>query len=393
MKMMDIVIVGAGIAGLALASALRKTGLRIAVLDRQAPEAVTELYSLRVSAINPGSERFLRYIDAWSYIARLQHFDGVSVWEKDSQACFDIHADDLDTLHLGHIIENNQLQHALLATLDSSTVEIRTDANIQQVSDSEQGVMLQCDDGTIYFTQWLVAADGAHSWLREHYRVPLAQWNYEQSALVATIHTERPHEQIARQIFTPHGPLAFLPLPASNQCSIVWTLPTITAQQHLALETQRFEHQLTAAFDACLGLCELSSERQLFPLTARYARQQITSRLVLLGDAAHTIHPLAGQGINLGLRDVQVFAEQIQHAVEHHGRMPEPAELRHYERSRKADAVQALASMELFKQLFAGTNPVKKWLRTTGLQLAQQAQPLMKPVLAQVLGIPPHSQH
>lgn len=387
MKMMDIVIVGAGIAGLALASALRKTGLRIAVLDRQAPEAVTERYSLRVSAINPGSERFLRYIDAWSHIARLQHFDGVSVWEKDSRASFDIHADDLDTLHLGHIIENNQLQHALLATLDNSTVDMRTDANIQQVSDSEQGVMLQCEDGTIYFTKWLVAADGAHSWLREHYRVPLAQWNYEQSALVATIKTERPHERVARQVFTPNGPLAFLPLPASDQCSIVWTLPSVVAQQYLTLEPQRFEHQLTAAFDACLGLCELVSERQLFPLTARYARQQITSRLVLLGDAAHTIHPLAGQGINLGLRDVQAFAEEICHTVEQNGRMPEPVELRHYERSRKADAVQALASMELFKQVFAGTNPVKKWLRTTGLQLAQHAQPLMKPVLAQVLGI------
>lgn len=387
MKMMDIVIVGAGIAGLALASSLRQTGLRIAVLDRQAPEQFSSAFSLRVSAINPGSERFLRHIGAWSHVPRSQHFDSVSVWEKDSQARFSIQAADLETRHLGHIIENNLVQQALLTTLENSPVDIRLDAVIQQVSDSDQGVMLQCTDGSIYFTQWLVAADGAHSWLREQYRIPMAQWNYEQSALVATVKTEYPHEQSARQVFTPQGPLAFLPLPEPNLCSIVWTLPSLTALHHLELAVEQFEHLLTVAFDTSLGLCSLSSERQVFPLTARYARQQITSRLVLLGDAAHTIHPLAGQGINLGLRDVKAFSEEILHSLERLGRLPEPAELRHYERSRKADAVQALASMELFKQLFAGSNPVKKWVRTTGLQLAQRAQPMIKPILTQVLGV------
>lgn len=388
MKMMDIVIIGGGITGLALASALRHSGLKIAVLDCQSPEAALSSYSLRVSALNPGTECFLQALGAWQHIGRSQPFKQVSVWEQDSQAHLLIDAATLNTDHLGTIVENNRTQQALLATLsDASSIEVRQDADIMEVTDHEQGMMIRCADGSLYFSSWLVAADGAQSRLRQQFRIPMAEWQYEQSAIVANVRTEKNHGAVARQIFTPYGPLAFLPLPESNLVSIVWTLPTTTAQLYAAMDDEAFNHRLTTAFEAELGVCLVESERQVFPLTARYAREQVKSRLILLGDAAHTIHPLAGQGINLGLRDVKALSEELVSYREQYHRLPDAKALRHYERARKADAVQALASMEFFKQLFAGSNPIKKWIRTQGLHYAGQAQPLLKPVLREVLGI------
>ncbi len=386
MKMLDLVIVGGGMVGLALASALRDSGLRIAVVDKKLPDEMTAEPATRVSALNIASERFLSRIGAWPLLSRKQYFSGMAVWEKDSFAHFEVDAGQLQQSHLGHIVENNMLQHALLTTLQDSPVELLLSAQIQSVSENEQGVVLLLDNQQMLFTRLLIAADGANSLLRQQFRIPLTSWDYQQSALVATIRTAEPHLNVARQVFTPQGPLAFLPLWQDNLCSIVWSLPALQAEDLASCPGAEFNHRLAATFDVRLGLCELMSQRELYPLTARYARQQVQSRLILLGDAAHTIHPLAGQGANLGLMDAAALADTLLQTIANGIPLDDTKTLRRYERWRKAEAVQWLATMEGFKQLFSGEHPLKKLVRGTGMRLAAHSMPLIKPLLGQALG-------
>lgn len=387
MKMLDLVIVGAGMVGLALASALRESGLRIAVIDQKLPEAMTLEPSTRVSAINLACERFLTRTGAWPLLARKAIFTGMSVWEKDSFAHFELDASQFQQPHLGHIVENNVIQQALLTTLQDSTVELFCPAQIQSVSENEQGVVVLLDNQQMLFSRLIVAADGANSWLRQQFRIPVTSWDYQHTALVATIRTAEPHQNIARQIFTPQGPLAFLPLWQENLCSIVWSLPSLQAEDLASCTEDEFNHRLAAAFDVRLGVCELVSARVLCPLKARYARQQIQSRLVLMGDAAHTIHPLAGQGVNLGLMDAAALADTLLQSIKQQIPLDDAMTLRRYERWRKAEAVQWLATMEGVKQLFSGDHPLKKLVRGAGMRLAAHSMPLMKPLLAQALGV------
>lgn len=387
MKMLDLVIVGAGMVGLALASALRESGLRIAVIDQKLPEEMAPEPSTRVSAINLASERFLTRTGAWPLLARKAIFTGMSVWEKDSFAHFELDASQFQQPHLGHIVENNVIQQALLTTLQDSTVELFCPAQIQSVSENEQGVVVLLDNQQMLFTRLIVAADGANSWLRQQFRIPVTSWDYQHTALVATIRTAEPHQNIARQIFTPQGPLAFLPLWQENLCSIVWSLPSLQAEELASCAEDEFNHRLAAMFDVRLGVCELVSARVLCPLKARYARQQVQSRLILMGDAAHTIHPLAGQGVNLGLMDTAALADTLLQSIKQQTPIDDAMALRRYERWRKAEAVQWLTTMEGFKQLFSGDHPLKKLVRGAGMRLAAHSMPLMKPLLAQALGV------
>ena len=386
MKMLDLVIVGGGMVGLALASALRNSGLRIAVVDKKLPSDITADAATRVSALNLASERFLSRIGAWPLLSRKQYFSAMSVWERDSFAHFDVDASQFEQQHLGHIVENNVVQQALLATLQDSAVELLIPAQIQSVSENEQGIALVLDNQQMLFTRLLVAADGANSQLRQQFRIPLTSWDYQQTALVATIRTAEPHQQVARQVFTPEGPLAFLPLWQDNLCSIVWSLPSLLAEDLASCPEAEFNHRLAATFDMKLGLCELVSARELCPLTARYARQQVQSRLILLVDAAHTIHPLAGQGVNLGFMDVAALSDTLQQMLAQGIPVDDARMLRRYERWRKAEAVQWLATMEGFKRLFSGDDPIKKLIRGTGMRLAEYSMPLMKPLLSKALG-------
>ena len=387
MKMLDLVIVGGGMVGLALASALRDSGLRIAVLDQKLPATVDTEASIRVSALNLATERFLQRIGAWPHLCRKQSFTAMSVWEKDSFARFDVAADQFDLPQLGHIVENNVIQQALLASLRGSSVEILTPVQIQSVSESEQGIALVLDNQQILFTRLLIAADGANSKLRQQFRFPLTCWDYQHSALVATIKAQEPHQNVAFQIFTPEGPLAFLPLWQDNLCSIVWSLPPLLAEELASCSESEFNHRLSAAFDMRLGLCELVSRRDVCPLTARYARQVVQSRVILLGDAAHTIHPLAGQGVNLGFMDAAALADTLLQMIADGAALEDTGRLRRYERWRKAEAVQWLAAMEGFKRLFGNDDPFIKLIRGAGMQLAQHSMPLMKPILSKALGI------
>ncbi|PJG57567.1 FAD-dependent monooxygenase, partial [Aeromonas cavernicola] len=224
-------------------------------------------------------------------------------------------------------------------------------------------------------------------WVRRQADIPLTSWDYGHHALVATVRCAEPHQAVARQIFTPAGPLAFLPLWQPDLCSIVWSLPAARAEALSACDDESFNRQLTAAFDARLGLCKVEGPRSAIPLTARYARDFARERLVLVGDAAHTIHPLAGQGVNLGLLDAAALAEQILQIQRAGGDIGLLANLRHYERWRKNEAAHMLAAMEGLKRLFSGAHPVKKLLRGVGLRAANLLTPVKDQLIRRAMGL------
>ena len=395
MQTVDVVIVGGGMVGLGLAAALKNSALSVAIVEGQLPEtALGEAPDNRVSALSLASQRILQSVGAWDGIAgrRLQAYDRMAVWEQDSFGHIDFDAASLRQSALGHIVENRVIQLALLdAILDGdggvSNIQLLSPARAQSLQVSEAGAILLLDDGRALSARLVVAADGAHSWVRRQADIPLTSWDYGHHALVATVRTSDPHDGVARQIFTPDGPLAFLPLWQPDLCSIVWSIPAARAEALCACDEEQFNRQLTAAFDGRLGLCKVEGARGAIPLTARYARDFARERLVLVGDAAHTIHPLAGQGVNLGLLDAAALAEQLLKSQRAGADIGLLANLRGYERWRKSEAARMLAAMEGLKRLFGGSNPLKKLVRGVGLRAVDVLTPLKQGMIRAAMGL------
>ncbi|GAA5217213.1 FAD-dependent oxidoreductase [Corallincola platygyrae] len=385
MSSYDLIVVGGGMVGLSLAAALADTPLRVAVIDKgqppvgQASDNDQSSYTNRVSALNHNSEQFLRDIGAWQHIApaRLSPYQQMSVWEKDSFARIGFAADELAMSHLGHIVENSHICAGLYqAVKQAANVDLLYGVAPKKLRLSEREAWLLLDDDEPVSAPLMVAGDGAHSWLRQQARLPLTFWDYDHHALVATIKTDLPHSHTAYQIFTPDGPLAFLPLPEDNLCSIVWSLPPELAKQHGQASEAEFNKQLATAFDMKLGLCELQGERAVIPLTMRYARNWSCDRVVLMGDAAHTIHPLAGQGVNLGFQDAKALAKHLLALADGNKDIGLRQNLRAYERERKAETVAMIAAMEGIKRLFSNDIPPLKLLRGVGMRVADELTPL-----------------
>lgn len=395
MKSVDLVIIGGGMVGLALAALLRNTDCRIKIIEKSPPPDIEDnAFANRVSAVNAAGEAMLRRVGALQQIPveRISAYDQMFVWEKDSFA--NIHFDNRDPVirqlglpHLGLILENRRIQAALWHQVSRQANAEIIAAAPQTVGIGENGAFLTLDNGEMLSAKLVVGADGANSWLRNHTDIPLNSRDYEHTALVCNVQVAESHERTARQIFAPDGILAFLPLPDEHLCSIVWSLPPEKARILLTCDEKSFNQALTVAFDNRLGLVELRSERATYPLTARYARDFAQNRLALIGDAAHTIHPLAGLGVNLGFADAVCLAQTIERHSAAGNDIGEYRHLRRFERTRKAEAVKLLATMEGLKQLFHGDHPIKKLVRGLGLSAANQLPLLKKQLIAQATGI------
>ncbi|MGK0601572.1 FAD-dependent 2-octaprenylphenol hydroxylase [Yokenella regensburgei] len=392
MQSVDVAIVGGGMVGLAVACGLQGSGLRVAVLEQSVPEplAAEAAPALRVSAINAASEKLLTHLGVWSSILanRASCYHGMEVWDKDSFGRIAFEDSSLGYSHLGHIIENEVIHYALWQKAQQCRdVTLMAPAALQQVAWGENEAFITLKDGSMLTARVVVGADGANSWVRQHADIPLASWDYRHHALVATIRTEEPHQAVARQAFHGEDILAFLPLSDPHLCSIVWSLPPLEAERMQAASDEAFNQALNIAFDNRLGLCSLESERRVFPLTGRYARQFAAHRLALVGDAAHTIHPLAGQGVNLGFMDAAELIETLRRLHSEGKDIGQHLYLRRYERSRKHSAALMLAGMQGFRELFAGENPAKKLLRDIGLKLADTLPGVKPQLIRQAMGL------
>ncbi|MBN6042865.1 FAD-dependent 2-octaprenylphenol hydroxylase [Citrobacter sp. ku-bf4] len=392
MQSVDVAIVGGGMVGLAVACGLQGSGLRVAVLEQREPQplAADADPALRVSAINAASEKLLTRLGVWSEIVahRASCYHGMEVWDKDSFGRIEFDDKSMGYSHLGHIVENTVIHYALWQKArQSSDITLMAPAELQQVAWGENEAFLTLKDGAMLTARLVIGADGANSWLRNKADIPLTFWDYHHHALVATIRTEEAHGAVARQAFHGEGILAFLPLSDPHLCSIVWSLSPEEAQRMQQASEERFNQALNIAFDNRLGLCRVESERQVFPLTGRYARQFAAHRLALVGDAAHTIHPLAGQGVNLGFMDAAELVEELKRLHRQGKDIGQYLYLRRYERSRKHSAALMLAGMQGFRELFAGTHPAKKLLRDMGLKLADTLPGIKPQLLRQAMGL------
>ncbi len=387
----DLIIVGGSMVGAALACALGGSRLRVAVVEAsEAPSAVgTGDYDLRVSAITRASQRIFESVGAWDAMAalRVSPFRHMHVWDAGGSGVIHFDSAEVGEATLGHIIENRVVQESLLARLrDFDNVTVLRPAALDVFTVGSDGVTVRLRDGSELDARLLVGADGARSSVRAQAGIAVRGWAYDQTAVVATVRTQRSHEETAWQRFLPNGPLAFLPL-GDGSCSIVWTTTPEEAEALLGLGDDEFLRRLSDAFDQRLGPVIATGPRAAFPLRLRHAAQYVQPRLALIGDAAHTIHPLAGQGVNLGLLDAATLAEVLLDAAARRRDLGDLAVLRRFERWRKGDNLAMMAAMEGFKRAFgSGLAPVRL-LRNAGLGLVNGAGPLKRVFIRHAMGL------
>ncbi|NVK26317.1 MAG: FAD-dependent monooxygenase [Gammaproteobacteria bacterium] len=384
----DVTIIGAGCVGLTAALGLAKKGISVVVLDAaQGLKTLTEP-ELRVSAISSASENIFKALDVWQHLdhSRSCAYQTMKVWEKDSFGQIEFDATDVGESRLGHIIENNNLRNALITEAQrQSNITLLFDSPVSNIHNSEEHVLLTLSDGTPVMTKLCIAADGANSWVRKQLNTPITFSDYDHHAIVATVKTTEAHDHCARQVMLPDGPLALLPMSEPNTCSIVWSSEPNHVASLLSLNEHDFACAVTAATDSELGVVELVSKRVSYPLTMRYAQQWVNQRVVFMGDAAHTIHPLAGLGMNLGLLDAASLVELLDSGSLTHQSLSRV--LRKYQGWRKAEAQNYIAAMAGLKELFSGVNPLKKIIRGIGLSLTNNISPAKTNITQHAMGL------
>lgn len=384
----DAVIIGGGMIGLTTAIRLAQQQRQVLVLERHEQPSLSDDLALRVSALNDRSRQQLRHCGVWSKIQqyRTGPYQRMQVWDKDNCAEIDFSASDVDASDLGAIAENNVVEHFLWQRAEQLGVTLHPSDHWQLYSagDEQQPAQLSVDNKTIT-TQLLIGADGGRSKVRQWCELPITFWDYEQQGIVANINTEQPHQGIARQVFLPTGPLALLPTADEHTVSIVWSADQTFAQQLLAETPQRLAKWVETESGRVLGSCRCDSSVKAFPLRMQYAQQWYHQRVVLIGDAAHTIHPLAGQGANLGFGDVQALTDLLADIDWSQARQLQ-RQLGAYQRQRKAETQLMIAAMEMFKRGFGTSNPVLKGLRALALALPNRLPPLKRQLAAVALG-------
>ena len=382
MKRHDVVVVGGGVIGAATTLALARQGFDVALIEKGAAPAAfkPEHYDARVYAIAPGSARFLRRLGAWDRMLaqRASPYGRMQVWEGTPAQSLAFDAAELAVPELGHIVEDSLMRATLWGALGG--VALMPGVQVAGLATAHGKPRLALGNGEAIEAELVIAAEGADSPLREWAGIDVGGWGYPQRAIVANVTTARPHRATAYQRFLPGGPLAFLPL-ADGRSSIVWSTDTAEAEELMALSDAEFCEELGAAFHHHLGPVTASDRRFAFPLRLLHAQQYVAPGVALVGDAAHVIHPMAGQGLNLGLADVEALVAVLVEARAQRKPLGALRVLRRYERARKADNVEALALVDGLHRLFRLRAPELGGLRELGMSLVGRAG-LVKAALA-----------
>ena len=382
-RRLDIAVVGGGVVGAACALSLAKLGLEVALVEgREPPHWSADTPDLRVYAFAPDNVALLDGLGIWDSIrgARAQPYRRMRVWDASGGGELSFDSDLLGRDQLGWIIENNLLVDRLWAALPAAGVQLYCPARVESmeqegVSSETGGVRLRLDDGTRLEARLAIAADGADSTLRQLAGLQVSAHDYQQRGVVAFVETEKPHEQTAWQRFLPGGPLAFLPF-VEGRSSIVWTLPNDEADRMLALQDDAFGLELTRAFEARLGEVRAVSRRVAFPLRRQLADAYVSGKVLLIGDAAHVVHPLAGQGVNLGLRDVRRLQDAVADAQSRRADWCSPHRLTRWSRECRSENAAAAYAFDGINQVFSNDEMHATLLRGFALGLAGKIPPL-----------------
>lgn len=403
-KHYDIIIVGGGMVGASLACGLAEEAeqLKIAVIDANAPNLDwdKDSYDMRVSAITRASQRIFKNMGVWEKIVeqRVSAYQDMFVWDagshdhrstetKSNPAQIHFNSADMGESDLGHIIENRIIVKALHQRMQEiPQISLYCPAKLEKIEFNQDKTRLSLDDQTELTANLVVGADGTRSWIRQQADIAVKGWDFDQAALVTTVKTEKHHQDTAWQRFLNTGPLAFLPL-TEGYSSIVWSTSPAEAKRLTKIPEAEFALELEQAFESKLGKIESVAGRAVFPLRLFETMNYVKPRLALVGDAAHTIHPLAGQGVNLGLADVASLMTVIVDALNDKKDIGDFKVLRRYERWRRADNRSMLVAMDGLKRLFGSELSVVKDLRSFGLNLTNKITPLKNLIMQQAMGI------
>ncbi|WP_199609339.1 FAD-dependent monooxygenase [Flocculibacter collagenilyticus] len=392
----DVVIVGAGMVGATLANLLAQISsenkahskLKIAVVEHQLPKKVTEddQAGLRVSAISLGSERILREAQAWPSILKIRScpYKELVTWEA-PQHRLSFSNELSETEYLGHIIENNVIQQSLIEQFKDLDVELLMGRKVQSITRKDSHHILSFADESHIKATLLVAADGANSMIRTLAGIGCTGWNYTQHCFVINIETEFAQQSVTWQQFMPSGPRAFLPLFGQN-ASLIWYDSPQRIQQLKALTYAQLKQEILTNFPVLPGDFSVQNCAS-FPITRQHANHYYKNGVVLVGDAAHTINPLAGQGVNIGLQDAKSLSTVIANAIAEGRGISCNEVLKDYEKSRRTQNLLMMSAMDLFYYSFSNTNPILRNLRSGILSLAQQLPFAKKKVLEHALGL------
>ncbi len=387
----DVIINGSGMVGATLACLLAQAGRKVVVIeaskflsqpksyDLEAP------YDLRVSAISRASQKAFEKINAWDAMLSMRAlpYEVMDVWDAGGDGNVRFDAAELGEPNLGHIIENSVVQSAVAASMANfENVTVFQPAKLMHFDMLADRVDATLENGEQLSADLIVGADGANSQVRTLAGIDVIVDDYAQRGLVATVKTQEHHQFTAWQRFQQTGPLAFLPL-VDGSCSIVWTLPSDRADYFLSLNKTDFKIALAEAFDHKLGKIIKVSDRAAFPLRGSQAKPYVLDRVALIGDAAHTIHPLAGQGVNLGIKDAVELSQQLT-AVSDCGSLKV---LRRYERARRGDNVMTMRAMEGFRLLFGHSASSVKTARNFGMNLFNHAPMVKNQVIKKAMGL------
>ena len=386
--MFDVLIVGGGPVGACAGALLAHGSLRVCILEPKRPPPPTGGLNSRVVAISRASERILSSAGAWTRVAgpRVEAYERMRIWHESTSPTnalvFD--AAEVGEPNLGFIIENRLLQAALLDEFTAAGGHLQA-ADFQQLHVGADAVTVDTSAGTVS-AKLVIGADGAKSAVRESVGLTASVSDFNETAIVATVATERSHEKTAWQRFMRNGTLAFLPL-ADGTSSIVWSADNGLAADLIAMSAADFNTELTRASDLALGPTRLVGERITFPLKRIGAHRYVTQRCALIGDAAHVVHPLAGQGVNLGLLDAATIAQLVLDARAEREDPGALRVLRPYERWRKSEVAFMSTAIDAFDRFLAhGTGPVSK-LAQRGLQWVDRSQEIKRVFVNRALGV------
>lgn len=369
MSRVQIAIIGGGLVGASLALALqagaRERQWKIVLIEPYAPgDSYQPSYDARASALSFGSQQIYQSLGLWDALApRAEAIQDIHISDRGRFAAARINAKEEGVPALGYVVENSWLGHCLWAALDSAVVEWRCPARVEQMHSLPDGYRLELDDGSSLECNLAILADGGRSGLREQLGI-YAQHNlYGQTALISNISSAKPHQGMAFERFTDDGPMALLPLP-ENRSVLIWTREPEEAQRLYALPDQQFLQELQACFGYRLGAIEQVGRRHLYPLSLIQSSEQVRANLVVLGNAAHSLHPVAGQGYNLSLRDSMALADCLLAGPNTPGDL---ATLQSFQQQQQLDQELTIGFSDRVTRLFSNAKPVLAGGRNLGL--------------------------
>jgi 2-octaprenylphenol hydroxylase len=381
----DIIVVGQGVVGLSAAIAMEKLGFTVTSIDVNPIFTKTKPDISRIYAVNNASIELFKNLNIWKHLEenQISPYKRMQVWEAKNGAKIEFDSRTCASDKLGVMLEEADLKQALFTEAKTRTITFINNFHVENVIADAEKIVLSNSKNESHSAKFLIIADGANSPLRDKLGVKITTWSYKQNAIIANVRTTKPHEKTAYQVFTEDGPLAFLPQNDSFDCSIVWTVPAEKTQVLLEDSEATFSDKINSIFANKLGEITLRSPRHQFPLKMRHTQQYYGRRWILMGDAAHTIHPLAGLGLNVGLADLKTWISELKR---NNNAFLSSKVLKSYHRQRKHALWQIIAFMQALHVLFTQKFTIIKKITSLGLNIINTLTPLKRLIIQQASG-------